>query len=233
MLSFQHSDGIGVSANNAVRNLNIDAPVNHKAIFNTTVQQDLGTFTFESLLVKGQIFIITRVGVEKANVVIDNVDIHSADARHYLEQPQKYGVNVLQGALTIYNINANKNSLLSVTVSNLSVGRKNAPVSGCGVFISGFGDQGGKTTGALIEMGKLAKLKKDANKNNINNFYNQKVRQSQGDNTFIENVFVNKSFFFLSNTVKNFQLRITATGKIEQEKLSTLRLLETNHYTYY
>lgn len=161
LLSFQHSDGIGISANNAVKNLNIDAPANHKAIFNTTVQQNLGTFTLENLLVKGQVSIITRVGVEKANVVIDNVDIHSADARHYLEQPQKYGVNVLQGALTIYNINPSSDSLLSVAVSNLSIGRKNVPVSGCGVFISGFGDQGGKTiisklhTKAVYSNGKI------------------------------------------------------------------------------
>lgn len=161
LLSFQHSDGIGVSANNTVKNLNIDTPVNHKAIFNTTVKQDLGTFTFENLLVKGQVSVITRVGVEKANIVIDNVDIHSADARHFLEQPQKYGVNVLQGALTIYNINPDANSLVSVAVSNLSIGRKNAPVSGCGVFISGFGDKGGRTeisklhTKAVYSNGKI------------------------------------------------------------------------------
>ncbi|RAJ76822.1 hypothetical protein CLV59_108343 [Chitinophaga dinghuensis] len=161
LLSFQHSDGIGVSVNNSVRNLNIDAPSHHKAIFNTTVKQDLGTFIFENLLVKGQVSIITRVGVEKASVIINDVDIHSADARHYLEQPQKYGVNVLQGALTIYNINPNSDSLVSVAVNNLSIGRKNAPVSGSGVFISGFGDQGGKTlisklhTKAVYSNGKI------------------------------------------------------------------------------
>ncbi|WP_083997408.1 hypothetical protein [Chryseobacterium angstadtii] len=161
LLSFQHSDGIGVSANNTVKNLNIDVPVNHKAIFNTMIKQDLGTFTFENLLVKGQVSIITRVGVEKANIVINNLDIHSADARHYLEQPQKYGVNVLQGALTIYNINPNTDSLISVAVSHLSIGRKNAPVSGSGVFISGFGDKGGRTeisklhTKAVYSNGKI------------------------------------------------------------------------------
>ena len=126
LLSFQHSDGIGVSANNLIKNINIDTPVNHKAIFNTTVKADLGTFNFQNLLVKGQVSIIIRAGVEKATVVIDHVDIHSADARHYLEQPQKYGVNVLQGALTIYNINPDNKSLLSAAVSNLSIGRKNA-----------------------------------------------------------------------------------------------------------
>lgn len=145
LLSFQHSDGIGVSANNAVKNLNIDVPVKHKAIFNTTVKSDLGTFSLENLMVKGQVSIITRVGVEKAKVIMDNVDIHSADTRHYLEQPQKYGVNVLQGALTIYNINPKEESLLSVSISNISIGRKNAPVTGSGIFISGFGDKGGKT----------------------------------------------------------------------------------------
>lgn len=161
LLSFQHSDGIGVSANNSIKNLNIDTPVNHKAIFNTTVKSDLGTFSFENLLVKGQVSIITRVGVEKANVVIDNVDIHAADTRHYLEQPQKYGVNVLQGALTLYNINPKDESLLSVAISNLSIGRKNAPVTGSGVFISGFGDKGGKTeisklhTKAVYSNGKI------------------------------------------------------------------------------
>ncbi len=161
LLSFQHSDGIGMSSNNSVTNINIDAPENHKAIFNTTVQVDLGTFRLKNLLVKGQVSIITRVGVLKTNVVIDNVDIHSADARHYLEQPQKFGVNVLQGALTIYNINPNVNSLLTVSVTNLSIGRKNAPVSGCGVFISGFGDQGGRTeisklhTKAVYSNGKI------------------------------------------------------------------------------
>ena len=161
LLSFQYSDGIGVSANNSVKNLNIDTPANHKAIFNTTVKTDLGTFSLENLLVKGQVSIITRVGVKKANVVIDNVDIHSADARHYLEQPQKYGVNVLQGALTIYNINPDSKSLLSVSVNNLSIGRNNAPVTGSGVFISGFGDQGGRTeisklhTKAVYSNGKI------------------------------------------------------------------------------
>ncbi len=161
LLSFQHSDGIGVSANNSVKNINIDSPAHHKAIFNTLVKPDLGTFTFKNLLVKGQVSIITRAGVEKASVVIDQVDIHSADTRHYLEQPQKYGVNVLQGALTIHNINSDSKSLLSVVVQNVSIGRKNAPVTGSGVFISGFGDKGGKTeisklhTKAVYSNGKI------------------------------------------------------------------------------
>jgi hypothetical protein len=161
LLSFQNSDGIGISANNAVKRLNIDTPAQHKAIFNTTIQEDLGTFELEQLFVKGQVSIITRVGVKKASIIIKDVDIHSADTRHYLEQPQKYGVNVLQGALTIYNINPDEDSLLNVKVHGLTIGRKNAPVSGSGVFISGFGDKGGRVqishlqTQAVYTNGKI------------------------------------------------------------------------------
>lgn len=88
LLSFQHSDGIGITDNNAISDLNIDASANHKAIYNTIVKQDLGTFTLKNLFIKGQVSVITRSGVDKASIVIDNVDIVSADARHYLEQPQ-------------------------------------------------------------------------------------------------------------------------------------------------
>jgi hypothetical protein len=161
LLSFQFSDGIGISYNNSIKNLNIDAPVDCKAIFNTLVKDNLGDFVFDNLFIKGQLSFIARAGVEKASITINNVDIYAADTRHYLEQPQKYGVNVLQGALTIYNINPSKTSIINLSITNLSIGRKNAPVSGSGIFISGFGDEGGEIliaklhTQAVYSNGKI------------------------------------------------------------------------------
>lgn len=161
LLSFLNSDGIGISSNNSIQNINIDCPTNHKAIFNTLANENLGTFYLENLQVLGQVSIITRVGVKKTKVIIDNLNIVAADARFYLEQPQKYGVNVLQGALTIYNINPDKESVLEVEAKNISIGQKNAPVTGSGIFISGFGDIGGKVlitklhTNAVHSNGKI------------------------------------------------------------------------------
>ena len=161
LLSFQNSDGIGISANNTIKDLNIDVPTNHKAIFNTIVKQNLGTFHLENLHTIGQVSIITRVGVKSAKIKINNLTITAADARFYLEQPQKYGVNVLQGALTIYNINPDEESILEVHAENISIGQKNSPVTGSGIFICGFGDTGGKTiisklhTKAVYSNGKI------------------------------------------------------------------------------
>lgn len=77
------------------------------------------------------------------------------------EQPQKYGVNVYQGALTVYNFNGDAKSKITASLTNISVGAKNAPVLGSGIFVSGFGDQGGwvevdtLTTGEVHSTGML------------------------------------------------------------------------------
>ena len=150
LISFINSDGIGITANNTISDLNIDVSSQNKAIFASLNKSDLGTNRLENLFIKGQISLIFRAGVDKANIIINDVDVISSDSRHYIEQPQKYGVNVLQGALTVYNLNPNDKSNIDLQVNNLSIGRKNAPVSGSGIFIAGFGDTGGKVTIARL-----------------------------------------------------------------------------------
>lgn len=146
LLSFIHSDGIGLSTDNTISSLNIDVSSQNKAVYTTLNNSNVGKFAFENLLIKGQVSLIFRADVDKGNIQIKDVDIIAADTRHYIEQPQKYGVNVLQGAITIYNLNPDKKSNIDVTISNLSIGRKDAPVSGSGIFIAGYGDTGGKVT---------------------------------------------------------------------------------------
>ncbi|SFN40589.1 hypothetical protein SAMN05421594_2627 [Chryseobacterium oleae] len=149
LLSFDNNDGIGLSANNTIADLNIHAAVNKKAVFSAFTQSNLGDFLFKNLLISGQFSFITKDEFENADITIEGIDIIASDSRNYLEQPQKYGVNVLQGALTIYNLSSSEKSKITLTAKNISIGRKNAPVSGSGIFIAGFGDEGGKT---IIEM---------------------------------------------------------------------------------
>lgn len=161
LVSFIDTDGFGVSINNEIKNLNIDTAAQKKAIYTTINPENLGLLKFDNLTIKGQISIIARTGVQQGEIIINQVDIISSDSRHYLEQPQKYGVNVLQGALTIYNLNPDENSTIHVTITNLSIGKKNAPVSGSGIFIAGYGDNGGNTiinrlhTKAVYSNGKI------------------------------------------------------------------------------
>lgn len=150
ILSFGNGDGIGLTANNLVTNLTVIASPSARAIYTQAGLADMGTITLGDLAVTGQVSIITHAGTDKLNLVVDKLHIAACDARRYSEQPQKYGVNVYQGALTVYNFNGGAKSRITASLSNVSVGAKNAPVLGSGIFVSGFGDQSG-----LVELDTL------------------------------------------------------------------------------
>ncbi|MBJ8350232.1 hypothetical protein [Streptococcus zalophi] len=143
LLSFINGDGIALTQNNAISGIAIQTSPAKRAIYIDSTRMDLGQMTLKNLVVTGMVQLMTR-GINKTlSVVIDELDIVSADARFYPERPMKYGVNVYQGALTIYNFNPEEGSEIKVVANNVSVGRQNAPVLGSGIFISGFNDASG------------------------------------------------------------------------------------------
>lgn len=60
ILMFQDSDGIGLTANNTIKNLIIHTPANHRSIFNTNYETDLGSFGFENLELNGQFSFLSK-----------------------------------------------------------------------------------------------------------------------------------------------------------------------------
>ena len=156
ILGFGNGDGIGLTADNRIADLTIIATPAARAIYTqVTGKRDLGTITLANLAVTGQVSIITRAGTDALRLAVDGLHIAACDARRYSEQPQKYGVNVYQGALTVYNFNGDEKSRISATLSNISAGAKNAPVIGSGIFVSGFGDSGGRVELALLSTGEV------------------------------------------------------------------------------
>ncbi|MDO5026343.1 MAG: hypothetical protein Q4E50_00780 [Tissierellia bacterium] len=142
-LSFINSEGLGLTSDNTVANLAIQTNPSKRAIFIDSSYKELGKITLKDLTVTGLVQLLTRGENEKLLIDIDSLDIISADSRFFPERPMKYGVNVYQGALTIYNFNPSEESRIDVRAENISLGRENAPVIGSGVFISGFNDTSG------------------------------------------------------------------------------------------
>lgn len=103
-----------------------------------------------AILVTGMVQLLMRAPSKTLEVAAENVDVIAADARSYSERPMKYGVNVYQGAFTVYNYNPEEGSHIQITAKNISVGRKLAPVFGSGIFLSGFNDESG-----LVEIAEL------------------------------------------------------------------------------
>lgn len=161
ILSFCNGDGLGLTADNAVENLTLMTTPAARAIYAETGLEDMGSIKLRDLNVTGQVGLIVRSGTRKLDLTIDKLHIAACDCRRYSEQPQKYGVNVYQGALTVYNFNGDSQSVIRAHITDVTVGSRGAPVIGSGVFISGFGDNGGwveldqLTTGAVYSNGML------------------------------------------------------------------------------
>ena len=155
ILSFSNSDGIGLTANNEISNLIIQTNPTNRAIYLLSNFPDLGTLKIKDLTITGQVQILTRTGTNKTKLIAENIDVVACDARRYSEQPQKYGVNVYQGAFTVYNYNSDEKSVINATLTNISLGRKGAPVIGSGLFVAGFGDNGGMVLSDNITTGDI------------------------------------------------------------------------------
>ena len=161
-LSFSHGDGLGLTADNRVENLVVLAPPSGRAIYSLAGTADMGTLTLRNLTVVGQVALLLWPGTQRLRVEADQVDVVACDARFSNERPQKYGVSVLPGAFTVYNLSSDAGSQLTASLTAISAGRPNAPVFGSGVLVSGFGDAGGQvqlpllTTGAVHSTGLLA-----------------------------------------------------------------------------
>jgi hypothetical protein len=161
ILGFGNGDGIALTVDNRVANLTILAPPTSRAIYTQAGIADMGTLTLSDLSVIGQVSIIIRTGTMKLNLVVDRLHVAACDCRGFSEQPQKYGVNVYQGALTVFNFSGDSNSNIFASLTDITIGARNAPVMGSGIFVSGFGDQGGwvqlerLSTGAVHSTGML------------------------------------------------------------------------------
>lgn len=150
LLSFINGGGISLAGDNEISGLAIQTNTKDRAIWIDAVEENLGTIRLNNLLVTGMVQLLMRAPSKTLEVAAENVDVIAADARSYSERPMKYGVNVYQGAFTVYNYNPEEGSHIQITAKNISVGRKLAPVFGSGIFLSGFNDESG-----LVEIAEL------------------------------------------------------------------------------
>ncbi|MGO4739721.1 hypothetical protein AB4099_24445 [Bosea sp. 2KB_26] len=138
------SDGLQLSSDNRVHNIRLDAAPDRRAIFNDTGMATLGRIELRSVITTGRVQILARNKVRGGHVDVIGLDIIAADARGETERPHGYGVYVLQGAFTLWNMQPDEAVVVSADLVGLSAGRNGAPVRGGGIFVSGAGDTGGR-----------------------------------------------------------------------------------------
>jgi hypothetical protein len=149
------NDGLQLSTDNEVRGVTLQASADRRAIFNDISVQSLGRITIADVTATGQVQILARDAVLGGHVEVDGLNIVAADARAQTDRPHGYGVYVLQGAFTLWNMQQDKTCIVSANLIGLSAGRPGAPVRGSGIFVSGGGDAAGRLIVPLLETGAI------------------------------------------------------------------------------
>jgi hypothetical protein len=128
--------GIRLNGDHIISGLRIHTDADQEAVCLTDSQSDLGTIELRDLGIEGRLHLEAE-SAKSGNLVLSNIHIASADARGAPNRPPGFGVEVLAGAITIYNRSPDAASRWNVRATGLSAGNKVKPVRGSGVFIFG------------------------------------------------------------------------------------------------
>lgn len=148
-------DGVRLSADNAVEELDLLTDPDRCAVCNNTAVDGLGRILLRELRTVGAVRILARDRVRGGHVEAHGVDVEAADARGYGVRPKGYGVEVIPGAFTLWNQQDDPAVTVTAELTGLSAGRAGAPVHGSGIFVAGAGEAGGHLVVRLLETGPV------------------------------------------------------------------------------
>ena len=144
-------DGIQLTSDNQLLNLRIETSPAKRAIFNDSTVSDLAQIELKEITTIGRVQILARDKVKAGHIEVNGLDIISADATAEIERPHEYGVDVLQGAFTLWNMQPDPTVVISANLLGLSAGQYGKPVLGSGIFVSGASDNGGRLAAQHLE----------------------------------------------------------------------------------
>lgn len=124
--------GVRLTRNNTLRDITITTIPYEVSVYNDTSVPDAGTFRFESVSTVGQVYLVAENATTRVRVETMGLHIREADVRGRIEQPHGYGVDVLQGGLTLWNRQPDPSGKFTATLRDVSVGTEETPVRGSG-----------------------------------------------------------------------------------------------------
>jgi hypothetical protein len=145
------SDGVELSSDNELADLGLHASPDRRAIRNDSSVASLGRIRIADVTTTGQVQILVRDAVRGGHVDVQGLDIVAADATARSERPAGYGVQVLQGAFTLWNMQGDESVAISARLTGLAAGREGHPVLGSGILVSGGGFKAGRLIVSMLE----------------------------------------------------------------------------------
>ncbi|MGT2462551.1 hypothetical protein [Sinomonas atrocyanea] len=147
--------GIRLTSDNTLEGVTVLTEPDEVAILNDTSVPDLGRLTLRDVTARGQVCLMAEHAVRAGHVQIEGLTVQTADVRGRALRPHGFGVEALQGALTVWNRQPDPVVTITAEILDVAVGSREEPVRGSGVFVGGHGDWAGKGDGGLLSVGEL------------------------------------------------------------------------------
>lgn len=147
--------GVRLTKDNTLEGISVFTADQEVAILNDTSVADLGTITFRNVTTRGQVLLVADDRVRAGHVRVDGLFVRSADVRGRVLRPHGFGVEALQGGLTVWNRQADPKVRITAELLGVSIGTKETPVRGSGVFVGGHGDWSGRGDGGVLAVSRL------------------------------------------------------------------------------
>ena len=147
--------GVRLTRDNTLESVTVMVPDDEVAILNDTSVPEMGTLTLRDVTTQGQVLLMARDEVRRGHIQIDRLHVRSADVRGRALRPHGFGVEALQGGLTVWNLQADPAVTITAELLHVSIGTPEAPVRGSGVFVGGHGNWEGKGDGGVLAVSHL------------------------------------------------------------------------------
>jgi hypothetical protein len=145
--------GVRLTQDNVLEDITIVSPAHERAVLTDTSIADWGTLTLRNVRTEGQVMLCAQDATRGGRVIVDGLHVAVADLRGRELRPHGFGVDVLQGAFTLWN--RQESGELTAELNRISAGSKESPVRGSGVFVAGHGDWHGKSRGGTLRVSQL------------------------------------------------------------------------------
>lgn len=136
-------DGIGLTANNLVSAIAIQADPDRRVIHLGDAPTELGNIALSGLRLTGCVRLLVSGCSKNGHFELHDIVIDRADARGFEERPVGFGVEVVPAVFTLWNLQSDTGSRVTAKITGISAGTPGAPVRGGGVFVGGTPGGGG------------------------------------------------------------------------------------------
>lgn len=148
------AEGFCLSKGNELKNLIIETDPDKRVIYQDQEMESMSTHHLSRLSVQGQISFIVGDKTKKGHIDASFVHVKHAATMQLLDRPNRFGVDMLQGAFTIWNKSEN-NCEIDVDISHFSCGGETTPINGSGLVIAGTEEQMGRVKVNVLSCGHI------------------------------------------------------------------------------